>query len=321
MSHEITIRKNAKAEMAYVGEKPWHGLGQELREGASIDEWKVAAGMDWRVCRSRVRYGDGPAQRIFDERHVLFRSDSKAPLAVVSDQYKIVHPGEVLEFFRDLTENAGFHLNTAGTLFGGRRFWALARIAEDASIIGRDKVGGFLLLSSSCDGSMETEARLTTVRVVCNNTLSMARGAQANVSLTHRSAFNPNAIKDKLGIVRGSFKSFIETARALAEKPVASARAAEYFVDVLKPAAEKPEERDAVRESAAWQKMMALFSGAGKGALLPGAAGTAWGAVNAVTEYIDHWRRAASADHRMFNAMFGYGDGVKNRALELAEKL
>src|SRR6202044_3294118 len=103
------------------------------------------------------------------------------------DNFKIVQPGAVLEFFRDLTAAAGFTLETAGTLFGGKRFWALAAIGETASIADpADKMKGYLLLSTACDGSMATEARYTTVRVVCNNTLSSARSAGAKVRVTHR---------------------------------------------------------------------------------------------------------------------------------------
>ena len=37
MSHELTTRTNGRTEMAFVGETPWHGLGQRLEEGASIE--------------------------------------------------------------------------------------------------------------------------------------------------------------------------------------------------------------------------------------------------------------------------------------------
>jgi phage/plasmid-like protein (TIGR03299 family) len=142
------------AEMAYVGEKAWHGLGQQVAEGATIEQMQTAAGMDWKICRSRVRYGADDAPRIIEDKHVLFRNDTKAALGIVSDNYKIVQPAQVLEFFRDLTESNGFKLNTAGTLFDGRRFWALASVGEEAVIMGQDRVGGYLLLSTSCDGSL-----------------------------------------------------------------------------------------------------------------------------------------------------------------------
>ena len=101
MAHELTIRKSGTAEMAYAGDTPWHGLGQQLAEGAPIETWLTAAGMDWRIQRSKVRYStardDAEGSQVWDDQHVLFRSDTKAPLGIVSDGYKAVQPREVVE--------------------------------------------------------------------------------------------------------------------------------------------------------------------------------------------------------------------------------
>src|SRR3546814_20756798 len=112
----------------------------------------------------------------FPEQKVLYRSDTKAPLAVVSKRFQVVQPGEILEFYRDLTEVGGFELETAGVLRGGRKFWALARTGQSVSLKGRDRVDGYLLLATACDGTLATTAQFTSVRVVCNNTLSIALG-------------------------------------------------------------------------------------------------------------------------------------------------
>jgi phage/plasmid-like protein (TIGR03299 family) len=86
----------------------------------------------------------------------------------------VVQPREVLEFYRDLTEVAGYELETAGVLKAGRKFWALARTGKSAALKGNDVVNGYLLLATSCDGTLATVAMPTTVRVVCNNTLTIA---------------------------------------------------------------------------------------------------------------------------------------------------
>ena len=59
MAHELTINTQGLAEMAYVGEKPWHGLGQQLPEGADMDTWTKAAGMGWVIRHSPVTYQVG----------------------------------------------------------------------------------------------------------------------------------------------------------------------------------------------------------------------------------------------------------------------
>jgi phage/plasmid-like protein (TIGR03299 family) len=318
----VTVRKNGFAEMAYVGETPWHGLGQELQAGADLEVWKQAAGMDWTIQRGVVRYATSRGEDLglhdIPESHVLFRSDSKAALGIVSKKYKVVQPGEVLEFFRDLTDANGYTLNTAGTLFDGKRFWALAAIGEEACVVGEDKIGGYLLLSSSCDGTLATTARFTTIRVVCNNTLSMALTGKAEreVVVRHTSHFNANEVKSQLGLARGHFGDFLKAARVLAAKSMSNEKAEDFTDALLKDTGTVLGED--VRKSKQFQKIMDLFKGSAMGGTLVSAEGSAWGLVNSVTEFVDHHARAKTDSHRIASAWYGRGDSLKTEALERA---
>ena len=42
--------------MAYVGQEPWHVLGNKLPPNQSIEEWQRAAGMDWEINETEVLY-------------------------------------------------------------------------------------------------------------------------------------------------------------------------------------------------------------------------------------------------------------------------
>lgn len=332
MAHALTIN-NGTAEMAYAGETPWHGLGQKLIAGAPIESWQKAAGMDWKVQRSMVRYfgeRDGSSQREWKDHNVLFRSDSKAPLGLVSSKFKVVQPKETLEFFRDLVTESGFQLETAGTLFGGRRFWALASVGEKAVVLNpKDVVGSYLLLCTAVDGTLETTARFTTICVVCNNTLSAALSlsAKREVKVSHRSVFNAAAVKAQLGVGQGGFIKFISEMRSLASVKVNKPSADGLTRQLLIPAKvdiDKMTGKELVllaektRASKNYQSIMALFDGAGRGSQLDGRKGTAWGWVNAVTEHVDYHTRVQIADNRLNSAWFGLGDDLKTRAVELA---
>jgi len=78
--------------------------------------------------------------------------------------------------------------------------------------------------------------------------------------------------------------------------------------------------RDAVNERAL-KSVQGLYAGRGKGADMASAAGTAWGVLNSVTEFVDHHRRARSADHRLDAAWFGPGAALKLKAWDEALKL
>jgi phage/plasmid-like protein (TIGR03299 family) len=327
MSHELTITKG-RAEMAYVGETPWHGLGQELQRNASIETWQEQAGMSWAIRRAQVTYNivnPGSTVRArFPERDVLFRSDTGAPLGIVSDGYKIVQPGEVLEFFRDLVEGEGFELETAGTLFGGRRFWALANIGDTASIAHKaDKIGGYLLLCTSADGSMSTEGRFTSVRVVCNNTLSWSRMAgNASVKVNHRSVFDPKAAKGRMGIqAHEGFAGFINEMRRLAEAPLNWTDAVELTLRLFAPDADKltnEQQKEVLTKRAPTAIGELYVNRKAIGADMAGQ--TRYGWLQCVTQYVDHMaptRGDNSQSNRLNSAWFGQGEALKARALEL----
>jgi phage/plasmid-like protein (TIGR03299 family) len=322
MSHNLT-QTNGQIEFAYAEgtERPWHGLGQVVPVGASVDQWRVAAGMDWRIKRSKVRYatahGQGPDSFLeLPDQHVLFRSDTHAALGVVSEKYRVVQPAEVLEFFRDIVKVGGLELSAAGTILGGRRYWATAKIGEAAPVSVQDKIGGYLLISTSADGSLSTEVRRTTVRTVCSNTLAMAmKDAPASVRITHRSEFDPEKIKDFMGLNSAAWDAFRHQISRLAEKAVDTEQAEELTVQLM------GGQQDKVRASAGFNKVMDLFLGDGKGATFDGTYGTAWGWVNACTEFVDHFTRARTTENRFVSSQWGQGADMKQRALDLVNNL
>lgn len=339
------------AAIAYVGEVPWHGLGTALKRGADLETWERAAGFGFDLKRAQVRFATGPAVnaaiaaggliptrglRAVDDKVVLFRDDTQAPLSVVSARYKVVQPREVLSSMHELAESAGLHLETAGLLFDGARYWALATTddaldIEDMNLLGQDRVKPYLLLASSCDGSMPTNARWTTVRVVCNNTITMAgvykRASQGDgvFRLSHRSVFRPEEAFNMLGVDRfreqwGAFKA----ATLLLARTKVTARQVEETVEALLRTKRAPvevvaggvdaEEREP-RRPRGLDRIMDLFNGAGKGADLDTARGTAWGAVNAVTQFVDWEGGSRTPDGRLHAAWFGSGDALKTEAL------
>lgn len=134
--------------MAYTGAEPWHGLGSKLAPKQSLEVWRRAAGMDWRIEEAEVRFvaaGNRSLGSIhaFPEQKVLYRLDNKAPLSVVSARYQVVQPKKILEFYRDLTEIGGFQFETAGVLKEGRKLWALAKTGHSGTLRGKDEVNGY----------------------------------------------------------------------------------------------------------------------------------------------------------------------------------
>lgn len=343
MTHQVE-------QMAYVGETPWHGLGNQLTQNQPIEVWAKQAGMDWRIESSDVSYmaKNERGQSIimpYEEQRVLYRSDTHAPLSVVSQRYQEVQPMEILEFYRDLTEQSGFELETAGVLKGGKKFWALARTGQSTALKGKDVSNGYILLATACDGTLATTAQFTNIRVVCNNTLAIALRGQSSsagvVKVPHSTKFDADKVKQQLGISVRAWDEHMYEMKQLSQRKVTQGEAAAFFDVVFNntsmsvadqeeniiqfyrnmatptPAKEKPAEPN----GRAMAKVMDMFNGQGRGAELSSAKDTAYGLLCSITEFADHERRAMSTDHRLDSAWFGVGAALKQRGLEQALRL
>ena len=346
MAHQIET-------MAFVGQTPWHGLGNQLPQNQPIEIWAQQAGMDWRIESSNVSYmaKNERGQNIlmpYEEQRVLYRSDTHAPLSVVSQRYQEVQPKEILEFYRDLTEQSGFELETAGVLKGGRKFWALARTGQSAALKNKDVSNGYILLATACDGTLATTAQFTSIRVVCNNTLAIAlRGQNSSagvVKVPHSTKFDAEKIKQQLGISIKNWDEHMYEMKQLSQRKVTQQEASAYFDAVFNNTSLSPVERDegiiqfyrniatqansAIKadnktepNGRAMSKVMTMFNGHGRGAELASAKDTAYGLLCSITEFADHERRAMSSDHRLDSAWFGAGAALKQRGLEQALRM
>lgn len=309
MAHQIET-------MAYKGETPWHGLGNPLTDKQPIEVWLREAGMDWEIQSSPVHYLTASTAETYADAKVLFRSDTGAGLSVVSNRYQVVQPREVLEFYRDLVDLGGFDLETAGVLKGGKKLWALARTGQDTVLKGGDLVQGYLLLATACDGSLATTAQFTSVRVVCNNTLQMATGDSTGaIKVPHSTKFDADKVKQQLGIGINHWQSFIGDIRKLTERPVHPFEARRYLVEVLGDPELSFHRQPNLK---VLNHVFGLYTGHGMGSTMKSANDTAWGLVNAVTQYVDHERRARNSDNRLDSAWFGMGAAIKQKALDEA---
>ena len=328
MAHEVQT-------MAYVGDEPWHGLGNKLSPNQPIEVWAEQAGMDWRIESSDVSYyanhaAGGQLIMPFPDNKVLYRSDTLEPLSVVSQRYQEVQPSEILEFYRDLTEQADFELETAGVLKGGRKFWALAKTGQSTALKGKDVSNGYILLATACDGTLATTAQFTSIRVVCNNTLaiSLADKSGSVVKVPHSTVFDAEKVKNQLGISVKHWQEHMYQMKQLTERRVTQAEATNYlnrlFNDVDDSLIVFPTNKQtqkAVPNAKAMNQIMTMFNGQGRGADLDSARDTAYGLLCAVTEFVDHERRAMSTDHRLDSAWFGTGANLKQKGLEEAMRL
>jgi phage/plasmid-like protein (TIGR03299 family) len=321
MAHLIDM-SNKRANMAYTGETPWHGLGVVMpAANSTLDQWREAAGLNWEAREAPVLYQTDDASEDaheFPERKVLFRSDTHKPLSVVGAGYKPVQPEQVVHFYEDLCDRYGYAMETMGSLKEGRVIWALAKTGVGTRLKGVDDIGAYLLLYTSYDQTSATVAKFTSVRVVCNNTLTMAtaEGSKNQVSIRHDSIFDAAKVKVELQVGE-AWEEHMRQLELLTEVKVDPEQQVSFLLDVYHNLTKDSVDAAKPNVERTMQRLAQIITAA-PGARLATAHNTAYGLLQAITYDVDHSQRARSNDGRLTSAWMGAGEALKNKALARA---
>lgn len=316
MSHELEII-DGKVSHAFVGEVPWHNLGQNLPIGATPHEMLVAANLNWTVAKSPLLYSHKGIEHETD-RSALFRESDGKFLSSVSNDWNPVQNEEAFEFFEEWTKDGLVTMETAGSLKGGTIVWALAKVKDGAfDVVRNDKIESYLLFSNPHIYGKSVTVQSTNIRVVCNNTftLAMSKSSQNKVNVSHHKAFDPEIVKMTLGFSKAKTKEYKERAKFLATKDCTKEQIHEYL-NKLFPIGEKAVKQDKTFSKPA-QKIFDVIE------TQPGAKyakGTFWQLFNAVTYATDHVL-GNSADTRLQSSWYGANQGKKIEALQLAVEM
>ena len=309
MAHEVET-------MAYAGAVPWHGLGVQVPADLSPAQMLQKAGLDWTVEKVPAFVNiDGESKSI--GRSALVRSSDSKILDVVSSDWLPVQNQEAFEFFAEYCEAGDMEMHTAGSLKGGQVVWALAKVKESFELFNGDEIESFLLFTNPHRFGQCIDVRFTPIRVVCNNTITLALNQQAERAYkqNHRSEFDASQVKEALGIATDKLAKYKEMASFLGAKRYTEEKLKQYFNGVFPVLAydkEKGPQRKELSKSAT--RALEVID------TQPGAEfarGSWWQAFNAVTYLVDH-EIGKSADSRLTSAWFGPNKNVKLKALETA---
>ena len=324
MAHELYIQ-NGEASMFYIGEAPWHGLGTKLENPATATEAIRAARLDWQVTKKPLAAVDGIAVLSLPGRYAVVREDlwgtpECAVLGLVGRDYTPLQNSQAFEFFDPIAGKGAAIYHTAGALGKGERVWILAKLPSVIRIAGDDIVEKYLLLSNSHEGTSSVQIKLTPIRVVCQNTLTMALKDGPTVRVSHTRDVHQR-LRDAermLGLIESHYGHIEEVFKAMVEVNLPKPRLMEYLSHVF-PDPPDPENERVVKRVKNDREWVEFFFVQGKGNQSRDVAGTLWAAYNGITEYVDHRSTAQSADRRLISLWFGEGYQIKARAFRVAE--
>lgn len=252
---------------------------------------------------------------VIPNKKVLYRGDNGTALGVVSKSYGLIQNSEAFSFFDIVAKTQGAKITSVTEYNEGARI-VLTAESKNVGFEARrgDEVGLQYRLSNSFDGSGNAMISFYALRLVCTNGLTRADENVANrVSIRHTKHILTR-MEEALAIIAMGQKwidQFKIIAQTLTQK-IVDKQMVENFLNGLF--------GETTRSNKKKELVTGLFEN-GKG----NDQGTAWDLYNGVTEYVDHYSRytknvvdeAKTAEY----SMFGDGQFVKEKALEMALKM
>lgn len=297
-----------------VGERPWHNLPQmkvlKEEECPTVYNALEIAGLNWNVKQERVLTESG---NVIPNLYANVREDTNGVLGTVTSKYKIVQNVESLDFVDNLLDGT-IHFESAGSLFGGKQIWLLARM-EDREVFG-DKYENYLCFSNDHSGKGSVKAVITPIRVVCNNTLQCALNTNRTWSIRHLG--NIQAKKQEAIKTLGLATSYLSDFELKAENLYKYRGNWDKFLDALIPIEEEKSER--IKNNTLYVRdcITNLYNNKDD---LQNFKGTGWGMYNAVADYVSNsnpLRNAPTFKERKFDKlMLGEHDLLKKAELLL----
>lgn len=309
-----------------VREVPWHKMATILDSPPTSEEAIIAAGLDWPVSlRAAMFKSEDGSFKEAEDAYVTVRTDKvhgEIPLGIVGSRYSPLQNKEAFDFFDQIVKDGVAEYETAGSLFNGKKVWVLARLKGDLLVGEGDSVKKYVLLSNTHDGTGTATGKITSVRVVCNNTLS---AAMVGKDVKNHFAFrHTSSIKDKmkqaekmLEEVNKAYEKLGKVWAKMAEVSLPPHKKIEFVQKVF------PSKEGAVNEKrldTLRAEVLQLMVNS-PGSELLSAKDTLWGALQGVTNHVTHSiseRKGSTIDTHMNNLWFGRLSEINDKAFGVA---
>lgn len=266
--------------MMYNRTVPWHGLGTKVDEAPTSADALRLAGLDWTVEQKNIQLCGGA--KIQNYKANVRSSDGRV-LGIVGDRYKVIQNSEAFSFTDDII-GGDVRYETAGSLNGGKKIWLLAKLPETE--IAGDKTEPYMCFANSHDGSGAIRVCMTPIRVVCSNTLNLALDtARRTWSVRHTGDLQSKMHEARvcLQMANAYMGALAKEADRLANTTVTRTQL-DQILEELFPVDESSSQREKENVKKLKDEFMVCYFAPD----ILKFRGTAWGAVNAMSDMISH---------------------------------
>ena len=304
--------------MAYAGEVPWHKLGVPVSNDLTPVQMMDKAGLNWNV-REVESFIEFDGKRIATGQKSLVRETDGKILTNVGADWNPVQNETAFEFFNEFVMSGEMEMHTAGSLKGGQMVWALAKVGESFELFGDDKIDSYLLFSNPHQYGKSIDVRFTPIRVVCNNTLTFSLSSKKDnsVKVGHRTQFDPESVKESLGVAKSQLNTYKDMAEFLGSKRFTTDSLIEYYNTVFPRTADKRVQGKALSVETLSRNAKLAYDVLEQQPGSKYAEGSWWQAFNSVTYITDHVQ-GRNADNRLYSSWYGPNQSRKANALKSA---
>lgn len=344
MAHNLNF-KNGVASFASKKEVAWHGLGTVVEAMTSAEAIQLG-GLDFEVekrpiyinstsnysfedakqklniNRKLVKDGEGGLKSLYSENLIIpnqyatVRTDLDIPLGIVGSKYEVIQNSEAFDFIDSIIGQGVADYETVGALGNGETVFITCKLKE-SMVINKDLIDKYLLITMSHDGSSSIVVMFTPIRVVCNNTLSLALGTNNNkVTIRHtKNARDKMELAKKvLGIVDIQSNTYQEAFGNLFNTKVSDPEAKFIIERAFKLERDVQTQELSSRGQNVLDTVFTYYQeGIGQVEII----GTGYGVFNAITGYLQNVKEYKSDDLKFKNTFLGTGLETRNIAYNL----
>lgn len=274
----------------------WHAIGKDVKECKDMEQVLRSSGLDYTVEKMRVYFDPTSSMQAttpVPNRFVTVRTSDGHPYDVVSDKFEIIQNRDAFDFVNFMGDDLQFE--KAGETENGM-VYIIGKLPE-VSILG-DAFTPHVIFRNGFNGKTKITAAISPLRMVCQNQFNFAFKNAAN-AITIRHVRNAEAKLEEAKETLRMTADYMAQLNIMAERFATmkiSADRMERVVKYLFPIPEDTNINPFKRKNLEDQRaaFLAAHSQDDNGNFR----GTAWGLVNAYTDFITHKEPAGNRSDR-----------------------
>lgn len=219
----------------------WHGIGTVVPEALTPKEALQVCGLGWRVVEQPLRRmaptedGNGLMSVEVKSHKAIVREDNGHQLGIVGEGWTPIQNEELADLAESVNQDGIVKVESCGSLGGGSKVWFLLK-GESIFVTERDESKPYVMIANGHGGTLSLTVQATSIRVQCENTLSMVLGNKSERSIRYVHSrgikYSIPEIQQAIGMFMESRKKYEEQAKAMRAKKMTAKSMQEFWIDV-----------------------------------------------------------------------------------------